>query len=240
MDKLPALTVPQEIDGMVDELTRRGGETASGQLLEFFGRPGKEVLSAARGLGLVELADDRVRLTARGKQYALAQGDDKPFRLLQALLSYAPYRQLLLEAAKSTGDTLDESWLLAQLARQGQLPQAEREQKRAATTFLALLARADLGKLSDRGKRLHLFRTSRAVIATAAAPPKKVRRAPKPLHPQMPVVSPVPADRKKACKKSEPLVIEGAKPAISVTVDMTEWAPDQITAFFKAAYGVFD
>ncbi|ACZ40504.1 hypothetical protein [Sphaerobacter thermophilus] len=229
---LPYRTDWRAMGTLLDYAKGKGVDRATLEARMGAGESLRETLNAAEQLGLVtrdEVGD--VRLTPQGERLAYASSEsERRDELARAMLSYPPYAIPLERAVAEELTVLDAPWVERVWQVDMRLGQPRNRVEEARTFFFRLADEAGLGtyRRGVRGQptRLDLAPDVAARLASLRQQsPETAEPAPAAAVPTSPGAGSItlPTDG----LPSRPGV------TLSVTVDMTDWDIDKITAFLR-------
>ena len=234
---LPYRTDWQDMAPLLDYAKGSGADRAALDARFGAGEAMRETLNALDQLGLVVRDESGgVRLTELGDRLAYAPVEaDRSRVLVSALLGYGPYR-IPLERALADGlEVIEAPWVEHVWQVDMRLGQPRNRVAEARTFFFRLADAAGLGTYR-RGVR---GQTTRLELSDDFAE----RVQPLLTHPSTPLTptpssSGVVGEAQVSQQQSTPVTMQpqtpaAHAPAISITVDMTDWDLDRIEAFLR-------
>lgn len=236
---------------MLDYCKGKGAERSALEARFGAGESLRETLNALEQLGLIDRADSGdVRLTMSGEQLAYAPDRARVrAQLVEAMLSYLPYRFPLERAVADSATLLDGPWVEHIWQVDMRLGQPRNRVEEARTFFFRLADEAGLG-LYRRGVRGQTTRLELAEdFAATLEPllrrgvPRSVPATPEPASPSrtaepsrplgtQPPSSASPVGMSAAAEPAGARLAGGAGP-LAIHVDMSSWELDKIEAFLR-------
>ncbi|MBX5446517.1 hypothetical protein [Sphaerobacter sp.] len=228
---LPYRTDWRAMGTLLDYAKGKGVDRATLEARMGAGESLRETLNAAEQLGLVtrdEVGD--VRLTPQGERLAYASSEsERRDELARAMLSYPPYAIPLERAVAEELTVLDAPWVERVWQVDMRLGQPRNRVEEARTFFFRLADEAGLGTYR-RGVRGQPTRLDLAPDVAARLASLR-EQSPEPAEPT-PAAVPTSPDVGPITPAAEVLP---SRPGItlSVTVDMSDWDMEKITAFLR-------
>jgi hypothetical protein len=234
---LPYRTDWQDMSALLDYAKGSGADRAALDARFGAGEAMRETLNALDQLGLVVRDDSGgVRLTELGDRLAYAPGDTDRLRVLvEALLGYGPYRTPLERALADGLEVVEAPWVEHVWQVDMRLGQPRNRVAEARTFFFRLADAAGLGtyRRGVRGQttRLEMAGNFPAQVQPLVARPSSDAR-PQPVTAEVRDSSASPQAQELPAPSRLPGPVANA-PALSVTVDMSDWDLDRIEAFLR-------
>lgn len=238
---MPEFTLPyrtdwQDMAALLDYAKGSGADRSALDARFGAGEAMRETLNALDQLKLVVRDESGgIRLTELGDRLAYAPDDRERLRVLvEALVGYAPYRIPFERALADGMEVIEAPWVEHVWQVDMRLGQPRNRVAEARTFFFRLADAAGLGtyRRGVRGQatRLELSATFAEQVQPLLAQP--AAGSPPQRSPQQT------PDSRPASPQPNPTVVSleppvGSAPAISITVDMSDWDLDRIEAFLR-------
>jgi Mn-dependent DtxR family transcriptional regulator len=258
---LPYRTDWREMSSVLDYCKGKGADRSALEARFGAGESLRETLNALEQLGLIERSDaGDVRLTVLGERLAYAPDRVQlRARLVEALLSYAPYRFPLERAVADAAELLDAPWVEHIWQVDMRLGQPRNRVEEARTFFFRLADEAGLGtyRRGVRGQTTRLELSSSfastlrpllqresaelavPVDSMSVSPDRGRERATNAAPETAQMTGPGPAMAGGPLQRVElpelPASVTGTPGplSLSIQVDMSNWELDKIEAFLR-------
>lgn len=236
---LPYRTDWQDMAALLDYAKGSGADRAALDSRFGAGEAMRETLNALDQLELVVRDDSGgVRLTELGDRLAYAPTGTERLRVLvEALLGYPPYRIPFERALADDMEVIEAPWVEHVWQVDMRLGQPRNRVAEARTFFFRLADAAGLGTYR-RGVRGQATRLELSGDFTARVQPLLSQPVARPEPEQLPanetsspIVDRHPSESSTGELQVPPPAVQ--TPAISITVDMTDWDLDRIEAFLR-------
>ncbi len=234
---LPYRTDWQDMAALLDYAKGSGADRTALDARFGAGESMRETLNALDQLELIVRDDSGgARLTELGDRLAYAPTETERLRVLvEALAGYGPYRTPFERALADGLDVIEAPWVEHVWQVDMRLGQPRNRVAEARTFFFRLAAAAGLGtyRRGVRGQttRLELASDFAAQLSGLLAQPSSEPALPAPPPTDAPV-SHQPQPEPFMTLPPAPATAPNA-PAITITVDMTDWDLDRIEAFLR-------
>jgi hypothetical protein len=258
---LPYQTTDDNILKLIDAIKRKEGN--EGAIKKIYS--GKKFETTRKSLGILGILEDGVTLTPNGREYVFEQDENKKvLALLREILEYSPYEHLLLNISQQGFPEETDLEVVKSYWGKHSYGSSANNREEAASVFGYFVKLAGLGDLvlGRRGKSSRIIWNPLAGELMEKAQDKTtlvetkndddyVEEAVDQLNHDTVledlVLTPdeeelnnktILVAAEPASKQSTKQIFE-VTPTVNVSVDMSDWEIEKITAFFKAAYGAF-